>query len=171
MYGIVQQHKGFIDIESDPGRGTSIHIYLPLTGQKAEREPARAAAEVRGGSETILLAEDDAIVRDLVREVLLSHGYSVIIASDGEEAIARYRRHAGEIGLYLSDVVMPKKNGREAYEEMEKITPGLKVLFTHGNTADIIHRKGVLDEEVNFIPKPISPNDLLAKIRSVIDKV
>ncbi|HOV90652.1 MAG TPA: response regulator [Syntrophorhabdaceae bacterium] len=119
------------------------------------------------GCETILLAEDNDEVRELIIQILHDFGYKVIPASDGEEAIEIFKKNK-EIDLLLFDSVMPRKNGREAYEEIKKIDPKVKVLFTSGYTKDIILNKGIEDHEFNFIAKPIKPLELLRKIKETL---
>ncbi|MBW2647513.1 MAG: response regulator [Deltaproteobacteria bacterium] len=124
----------------------------------------------RGGTETILLAEDDEAVRKLIRTILDRFGYTVIEAVDGEDAIIRFKENSDKIDLLILDVIMPKKDGKMAYEEIKKVRSEIKAIFASGYTTDIIDRKGILEEGVNLIQKPISPNDLLRKVREVLDK-
>lgn len=174
VYGIIKQHEGYINTYSELGKGTTFKIYLPLIQVKAEvTEPVKPALARSGppkGSETILLAEDDSEVRKITRNILEGSGYKVIEAVDGEEAINKFMLNKDEIQLLIFDVIMPRKSGKEAYEEVKKIAPGVKALFTSGYTADIIHRKGVLEEGLNFIPKPVAPDNLLKKMREVLDQ-
>ena len=116
------------------------------------------------------MAEDDAEVRKLTQTVLGEFGYSVIEASDGEEALAKFLPNKDAVNLLLLDVIMPKKNGREVYEEAKALKPGIKVLFTSGYSASFIRRKGILEEGLDFISKPLSPTALLRKVREVLDR-
>ncbi|MCX5898230.1 MAG: PAS domain S-box protein [Proteobacteria bacterium] len=173
VYGIVKQHNGFINCYSEPGAGTTFKIYLPLvkTADPAVQPSAIATPPVlKGGSETILLAEDDDDLRKLIKQVLEDFGYTVLAAADGDEAVGLFREHHDAINLLLLDVIMPKKNGREAYAAMQKIEPAVKALFTSGYTADIIHKQELLDKGFEFILKPVSPTELLKKVREVLDK-
>ena len=174
VYGIIKQHEGYITTYSELGRGTTFKIYLPLIQAEAEvTGPVMPAATTSGppkGSETVLLAEDDSEVRKITRNILEGSGYRVIEAVDGEDAINKFLLNKDEIQLLIFDVIMPKKSGKEAYEEVKRIAPGVKALFTSGYTADIIHRKGVLEEGINFIPKPVAPDILLKKMREVLDQ-
>jgi PAS domain S-box-containing protein len=169
VYGIVKQHNGYITVESIPNRGTVVNIFLPaVKAREEEIEPAEKVPE--GGTETILVTEDNREVRKLVREVLTRKGYTVIEAEDGEEAVRKFLDHQQVIDLLLLDVVMPKKNGKEVYEEISRIKPQVKVLFTSGYTGDVIFNKGIHDDSVDFISKPLSPKELLLKIREVLNK-
>jgi PAS domain S-box-containing protein len=174
VYGIIKQHEGYINAYSELGKGTTFKIYLPLIEARAEvREPtmpSSAGAGQPAGSETILLAEDDSEVRKITRNILEGSGYRVLEAVDGEDAVNKFLLNKDEIQLLIFDVIMPRKSGKDAYEEVKKIAPGVKALFTSGYTADIIHRKGVLEEGLNFIAKPVAPDILLRKIREVLDQ-
>jgi DNA-binding response OmpR family regulator len=117
----------------------------------------------------VLLAEDDQAMRDLFRSLLEDHGYTVLLAVDGVEAIALFRERAQDIDLLLLDVVMPKKNGKEVYEEAQRIRPGVKTLFISGYTADIVKRKGITEDGLHFLSKPATPEELLKKVRDVLD--
>jgi two-component system cell cycle sensor histidine kinase/response regulator CckA len=125
--------------------------------------------QFEGGVETLLVAEDEEVVKGFLKRILERAGYAVITASDGEQAVERFREH-NEISLVLSDVVMPKKNGKEIVEEIRKIKPEIKVLFISGYTADIMHGKGILENEVDFITKPFLKTDLLRRVRQILDK-
>ncbi len=169
VYGIVKQHNGSISVYSEPGKGTTFNIYIPLVFVPGAERPAAARELPRGGTETILLAEDDRDVRDIVRSVLQDFGYRVIDAANGQEAIDRYRERSSGIDLVMLDVIMPKKSGREVYDVIKSINPSAPVLFTSGYTADIIHKKGIFEEDFQFLSKPISPVNLLQKIREILD--
>jgi PAS domain S-box-containing protein len=167
VYGIIKQHDGYICVDSEPGRGTTFALYLPLTretGQTRERPISFAA----GGCETVLLADDNDSVRKSIREILENFGYNVIEATDGEEAIQEYSVHSHRIDILILDVIMPKKSGREVYDSVRQIRSDVKVLFISGYTADIITRQRILDEKLHFIEKPVSPTDLLNKMREVL---
>ena len=172
VYGIIKQHSGYINCYSEQGKGTTFRIYLPLI--KEEAKEAKAAAEgytaLTGGTETILLAEDEEEVRKLMKLVLEEAGYKVIEAVDGKEALEKFRENKDSIDLLLLDVIMPKINGKGVYEEAKKIKPDVKALFSSGYPADFIHKQGILEEGLNFISKPASPHELLKRIREAIDK-
>ena len=171
VYGIITQHGGQINVYSEPGRGTTFRIYLPITTEgPLPALPEPAAARPTQGTETILVAEDDEAVRGLVSTVLTGHGYRVILAQDGQEAVARYREHAGQVDLLLLDLIMPNLSGKAAYDEIRRDWPGARALFASGYTADIIRSRGELDESAELVMKPITPADLLRKIRSILDR-
>jgi len=170
IYGIIKQHEGYIDVSSTPGKGTTFNMYLPLIRSKLEEQEESVALEApRGGTETILIAEDDAGVRMLSKDVLGRAGYTLIEAADGEEAVKRFSEHENEIQLLLLDVIMPKKNGKEVYEAVKKVRPDMKALFISGYTSEIINSQGMIDKDINFVGKPVSPDTLLRKVREVLD--
>ena len=169
VYGIVKQHNGYITCNSRLGQGTTFSVYLPLAEERPDALKKGETAVFKGDGETILIAEDDQAVRKMVSELIEFFGYTVIEAIDGEDAVAKYRENAGKIGLVITDVVMPGKNGREAVEEIKKINPEVRVLFTSGYTADIIHQKGIFDEQIDFLVKPLVPFTLIARIRDILD--
>jgi two-component system cell cycle sensor histidine kinase/response regulator CckA len=168
-YGIVKQHDGYINVYSEPGRGTTFNIYLPLVDREQEAAASREL-QVPGGSETVLLAEDDQGVRALVKTVLAGSGYRVLEARDGEEAVRSFREFGEEIDLLVMDVVMPRKNGKEALLEIQALKPGVKAIFISGYTADIIDKNGLIDAGLHLLNKPLLPNQLLAKVREVLDE-
>ena len=169
VHGIIKQHDGSILAGSEPGKGTTFDIYLPLIEGRAGKEEAKLSAPVAGGAETLLIAEDEEIVKAYLKRTLEKAGYRVIVAGDGIEAVARFREH-DDISLVLSDVVMPGKNGKEILAEIKEINPEIKVIFISGYTADIIQKRGIIEEGVEFVTKPFSKNDLLMKVREVLDK-
>jgi len=170
VYGIIQQHNGFISVYSEQGEGTVFRIYLPIfeTQHNGVIEDS-IPAETRGGTETILLAEDDVSVRKLTVSILTKFGYDVIQAEDGLDAIAKFVAHQDMVSLVLMDMIMPKMNGREAYDEIRKINPDVKVLFSSGYTADFIEKRGVSEAGIELIMKPVQPMDLLRKVREILD--
>jgi two-component system cell cycle sensor histidine kinase/response regulator CckA len=168
IYGIVKQHNGYVTVYSEPDMGAVFRIYFPLTGATIETNPS-ASKVIRGGKETILVAEDDKEVRQLIRNILVEFGYTIIEARDGEDAILKFSKHKN-IDLLILDSVMPKKNGRIVYDEISTISPHIKVIFTSGYTRDVILDKGIEDKQFDFIPKPLSPKDLLEKVREVLDR-
>jgi signal transduction histidine kinase/DNA-binding response OmpR family regulator len=168
VYGIVRQHKGYIHVQSEPNMGTTIRIYLPAITVTMEKEEPVASPIIKGGGETVLIAEDNEGVRTLLRTILTKYGYTVIEALDGEDAIDKFNRHK-KIDLLIIDTVMPKKNGRDVYDEIKKTYPQVKALFTSGYTKDVILDKGIKEEEFHFLQKPLAPDELLRKVRDVLD--
>jgi hypothetical protein len=169
VYGIIKQHNGYVNLYSEPGKGSTFRIYLPEVRASVERKKEKGPLQKTGKLATILVAEDELAVRDSIRNILEAFGYKVIEAVDGLDAVSKFAEHKDEIQLLLLDVVMPKKNGKEAYEEIKRMKPGIKAIFTSGYTADVILRKKVLEEEVMFVTKPILPDRLLSKIKEVIE--
>ena len=166
VYGIVKQNDGYIDVVSDSDKGSTFKIYLPRFAGNIDEPLASGDEEMpRGHGETVLLVEDEALILNANRAILEALGYTVVTASTPGEALRQAKAHAGEIQLLLTDVVMPEMNGRDLAKVLGEIIPGLKCLFSSGYTADIIARRGVLDEGVHFLQKPFSMKDLAAKIR------
>jgi CheY-like chemotaxis protein len=155
-------------VVSKPGHGTTFNIYLPIVKMKEEEKKANTIA-AQGGSETILIGEDNSSVRELAKEVLEQFGYTVIEARDGEDAISKFEQSAKNIDLVILDVVMPKKNGREVYEAIKMINPEIKVFFMSGYAADILSDKGMYEKKLEYVAKPVSPQELLNKVRTVLD--
>ena len=170
VYGIVKQHNGYINVYSELGEGTTFRIYLPLIQSEAKEKKPEILSVMRKGTETILLVEDNAEVRGSVHVTIARAGYKVLEAVDGEDAISKFMENKDEIHLIILDVVMPKKNGKEVSEAVWKVKPDVKIIFTSGYTADIIHRKGIVEEGSDLILKPFSPYVLLEKIRDLLDK-
>jgi two-component system cell cycle sensor histidine kinase/response regulator CckA len=170
VYGIVNQSGGYIKVDSEVGAGTTFRIYLPRVDEDYPETVLHSDALPKlEGRETILLAEDEDVVRNLAREVLESYGYTVIAARNGEDAISVCDDHNGSIDLLVSDVVMPGMGGRELRDELVPKHQGMKVLFMSGYTDDAIVRYGVLESKVPFIQKPFTPDGLAAKVREVLD--
>jgi two-component system cell cycle sensor histidine kinase/response regulator CckA len=169
VYGIVKQHNGYISVYSEIGEGTTFKIYFPVICDESERPEPHVITDAPRGSETILLAEDESTVRNLTATVLEEFGYQVIDAEDGIAAVERFKENADRINLLVTDVIMPGKNGREVCDEIRKIKPDLKVLFMSGYSGDILNRNGVLEENLNFISKPITHGVLLRKVRDILD--
>ena len=170
VYGIIEQHNGNIKVCSDAGRGTTFKIYLPLaqTKRKTIHEPVQTLPVGKG--ETIILAEDESQVRKSMTSILQKNGYKIIEAVNGEDAVRKFKENRDTVSLILLDVIMPVKNGREAYEEIKSIDPGVKTIFMSGYTDDKISRKGILEEGFDFISKPINPDTLMRKIRDGLDR-
>ncbi|MDP2156336.1 MAG: ATP-binding protein, partial [Nitrospirota bacterium] len=169
VYGIIKQHDGNINVYSEQGLGTTFKIFLPLIKAGVEEIKSVETVMPMRGTETVLLAEDDPDVRKLISKVLVKHGYKVMEAVDGEDAVRVFAENRDKIDLLLLDIIMPKMKGTEAYEELTKISPKIKVLFMSGYTEEVIYRKGVLEKGLSFISKPVSPHEILKKIREVLD--
>jgi CheY-like chemotaxis protein len=160
-YGIVKQHEGYIDVISAPREGTIFKIYLPLS-EPMIKEIESKTLPLKGGTETVLIAEDDEDVRGLATTVLKQYGYQVIEAIDGKDAVEKFIENKEEVKFLLMDVIMPKKNGKEVYEEIKRISPDIKALFISGYTAEVIHKKNEgFEEGINFLHKPLSPDELI----------
>lgn len=172
VYGIIRQHSGYIHVASEPGLGTVFEIYLPLSKPVIEEawavSPARAV-DIKPGEGTILVVEDDGSVRKLIAMILGNHGYHVIEAANGEEAVELFRQHSDDIDLLLLDVVLPKMNGKAVFDSAVAIKPGIHTVFMSGYTADIIHKKGLFEEGTNFVQKPIVQDDLIKMIHGLLN--
>lgn len=170
VYGIVKQSGGYVWVYSEVGQGTTFKVYLP---REFEPESAFVKSESRSiarGTETVLLVEDDDMVRNLAREVLESNGYRVLVASEATEALTLCENSRGEIKLVLTDVVMPQMGGKELAARLLQNSPDLKVLYMSGYTDNAIVHHGVLDESVSFLQKPFTPDALAKKVREVLDE-
>jgi two-component system, cell cycle sensor histidine kinase and response regulator CckA len=171
VYGIVKQNEGFINIYSEPGKGTTFRIYMPRhAGEDAGILVQETAQIPAGHGETVLIVEDEGSVLKLAQRILENLGYTVLAASTPGKAVTLAEEHAGHIDLLFTDVVMPETNGRELAGKLQALYPDLKVLFMSGYTANVIAHRGVLDEGVNFIQKPFSSRDLALKVRDALDE-
>ncbi|MFC1642043.1 PAS domain S-box protein [Myxococcota bacterium] len=168
-FGIVQQAGGTVDVYSEVGHGTTFRLYLPTVSAPAEELPeVEPAPPLLGGSETILLVEDDASVRALAKLFLTRLGYRVLVASNGQEAFSQAEEWGLNISLLLTDVVMPGMTGRELSDRLRSMHPSLKVLFSSGYTKNVMVQHGVLNGQVNFIAKPYTIQELAEKVRCVL---
>jgi PAS domain S-box-containing protein len=171
VYGIITKHNGYINVSSEPGQGTTFKIYLPLIPVAAEEETQKGTKVLPvGRSETILLVEDEDSVRRVARVLLEEFGYTVLEAGDGEAGVNVFQENQDRIRLVLCDVIMPKKNGQETYEEIRKMRPDIRMIFMSGYTADIVEQKGLLESGLDIISKPLNPSELLQSIRKTLDR-
>ena len=168
VYGIVKQSKGFIWVDSKIDEGTTFKVQFPRTDKAATGVKLAKAKAIPRGNETVLLVEDEELIRETSREVLTSLGYKVLVARDGEEALRIVKDHEGGISLLLTDVVMPKMNGRELAKRIRTRYKDLSVLFMSGYADDIITRHGILEDDVHFLGKPFSPLTLAERVRAAI---
>ena len=181
-YGIVKQNRGYISFWSEPGRGTSVEVFLPMVQGTQVSEKRDRGGPLPKGKETILVVEDEPTVRGMIRRILAGNGYRVLEASGGAEAFEAVRKAAvaadetGErvrekkLDLLLTDVVMPSMGGKELADALKNDFPGLMVLYMSGYTDDSIVQQGVLDEGIAFIQKPFSPAALIQKVRETLDR-
>ena len=171
VYGIVKQSDGDIWAYSEAGIGSTFKIYLPRLEEAPQERPAEAAPgdPLRAGHETLLVVEDSEITRRLLKEILSQRGYRLLLAADGEEALRLDAEHVEPIHLLLTDVVMPRLNGRELARRLAPRRPGLKVLFMSGYTQEAIAKHGILDPGTSFLEKPFSPDALARRIRDLLD--
>lgn len=171
VYGIIKQHNGYVNVYSEPDSGTIFKIYLPLIKAEIEDSQQSKAEVLQGGEETILVVDDDFLVRQLLEKTLCQFGYTVITAIDGNDAIEKFKENPSSINLVILDVVLPKLNGKEVFDEIIKINPDITAIFISGYTSEIIHKRGILDQSIEFLPKPLNPRQLLIKVRSVLGGV
>jgi two-component system cell cycle sensor histidine kinase/response regulator CckA len=171
VYGIVKQSGGHVAVESEPGRGTTFRIYLPRLDEPVEKaEIPEPVAPVAGGRETVLLAEDDPSVREIVAQVLAQKGYRVLRASDGQTALELARGAGLNIDLLVTDMVMPGMTGRELSDALSAERPGVRVLYMSGYTDDAVVRHGVLEEGMPYLQKPFASQALASKVRELLDR-
>lgn len=169
-YGVVQQAGGTIRVESEEGRGTAFHLYLPCSEEKAPLLTTVPYVASKRGGETILLVEDEALVRQMTAEVLQAHGYRLLVASSAEEALQIAAPHDLKIDLLLTDVVMPQMSGKQVADRITPLHPEMRVLYMSGYTEDAIVHHQVLKEGVVLLPKPFTPSILTHKVREVLDR-
>lgn len=171
VYGIVKQHQGYISVYSEANKGTSFKIYFPRINEKTGKPMERTEMNnLPIGKEKILIAEDEPLVRAVAVRILSKLGYAVLEASNGQEALAIINERFREINLLLVDVVMPHMGGEALVEEVKKIYPELKVIFTSGYTDSVVIHQGIVKKEIAFIPKPFTAAVLANKVRDILDK-
>ncbi|WP_049759732.1 response regulator [Pelobacter propionicus] len=171
IYGIVQQHDGYITVYSEPGQGATFRIYLPLAQGEASSECALPAKplQMARGSETLLVVDDEAPIREYLKLYLTELGYGVLLARDGQEAVDLFREQMHEIDLVLMDVILPNKNGREAASEIREMRNDCKIIFSSGYPHDLVHGRRLLDHGEHLLMKPLTPTELAVKVRAVLD--
>ena len=170
VYGIVKQSAGHVTVSSELMRGTTFKIYLPRDSDGTAATPSTVTSHTQlRGTETILLVEDEDAVRSLGRTVLEQHGYTVLDAQHGSEALLKCQQYQGVIHLVATDVVMPHMSGRKLVERLLTLRPNIKVLYMSGYTDDAIVRHGVYNAEVPFLRKPYTPDTIAQKVREVLD--
>ena len=170
VYGLTKQQHGFVDLTSTPGRGTVVRLYFPAVAEAPHPPPKRVSTELlRGGSETILLVEDDTPLRTSAHRVLTAFGYTVLTAEDGLVALGIYRAHHGRIDLVISDVVMPRMGGPQLYEALSKEAGPVKFIFVSGYGGRYAKARGALGHAIPFLQKPWQLNEFLTTVRRVLD--
>jgi CheY-like chemotaxis protein len=169
VYGIVKQSGGEVLLTSEPGEGTTFTLCFPATDPPSEPEsPRREVARTERGAETILLVEDEVMVRDLFRDILVEAGYRVLEAPSGVDALDLVARHPEPIHLMVTDVIMPGMGGGELVRRMAEVRPEVKVLYVSGYNDDVLVRRGVIDSGVSFLQKPCMPDELTSLVRSIL---
>ncbi len=173
VYSVVRQHNGFIDVRSERNKGTTFTIVIPASKQHGDEiagPPLPEPRYITRGHETILLAEDEASVRKFLERLLQRRGYTVILAEDGEDAMKKYHENRDGIDMVIFDVVLPRKNGREVYDEIKSQKHDIKALFISGYTDDIITEKGIFEEKLEFLSKPLDAQTFVMKVRDILHK-
>ncbi len=169
VFGIIKQHRGWVDCYSEVGHGTRFDIYLPRAPAGEEAAPALRAGPPGRGHETILLADDEPMILGLGKTILQHHGYQVLLAEDGEEAVRVFEERRADIGLVVLDLTMPRLSGRDAFRRMMQIDPGVRVVFASGYSAEVLG-DGERAQACGFVGKPYRPDDLARTVRAALDR-
>jgi DNA-binding response OmpR family regulator len=172
VYGLVKQNNGYVWVYSEPGAGSTFKIYLPVATDQTLNGPSMDGGQhpVAGGTETVLLVEDEDGIRSLARTILEKAGYRVVEAANASEAERLFANTPMQFGLLLTDVIMPGVSGPRLYERLVQLRSGLKVLYISGYTDDEVLRRGHLEPGVDFLQKPFTAAELRARVRSAIDR-
>ena len=170
VYGIVKDHGGYIDCESELGEGTLLKVYLPAVEQVKEGEETERKQQLKGGSETILLVDDEESIRDLAKAILSAFGYNVLTASDGERALEIYRSEKEGIDLIILDLIMPGMGGLRCFEDLLNTNPALKVVIATGYSPEDSAKAMVEGQARGFIRKPYNMDQLLLSVRMALDR-
>ena len=170
VYGIVAQNNGLVDVYSEVGKGTTFRICLPMVEEWAETATRIVAKELPAGRETILLVEDEEMVRNLVRRILERQGYTALVADSAEKAMFMFEQNPASIDMLLTDVIMPQMDGKQLYERLRQIRPSLKVLYMSGYTEETIAHRGLLESGTHFVQKPFSFERLARSVRQALDQ-
>jgi two-component system cell cycle sensor histidine kinase/response regulator CckA len=171
VYGVMKSHHGFVDVESDVGKGTTFHLYLPVPPRTLELQASKSTrvAEVPSGHETILVVEDEELLLELVKSYLEDQGYTVLTARDGQEAVDMYARHKDDIAVVLSDMGLPKIGGWDAFRKMREIDPHVKAILASGYLDPNVRAKMLKAGAKDFVQKPYDMNTILVRLREIIE--
>jgi len=170
VYGIIKQNGGFINVYSEVGFGSTFKIYIPRAAAEGAAPQRTEQAPIAFGSGTILLVEDDAMVRTMTTQMLEALGYSVLVAEGPQDALSLCERRETSVDLLMTDVIMPEMNGKELKRRIEAVRPGIRTLLMSGYTSDVIAHHGVLDEGIHFIQKPFNIEELARKVQDAIKR-
>ncbi len=170
-FKIIREHGGFIDVESEEGKGTTFKIYIPLSEKKeaVKEEEEISLSKIPAGSGTILVADDEPLVREVIKSILIEFGYKVILASNGIDAVNKFRENMDKIDLVLVDIVMPYKHGKAVHNEIKKMKPDVKILFMSGYPDYVLSEKGISTDDIEYLPKPIRAADLIKRIQKMLN--